>query len=76
MTGGVHIAQFQFYMMFTLLSTKTNELVHNLKPTQFAILVTAWQARFRTCPMLCTFSFDAVVTHSYTSCHKKTHTGV
>ena len=56
MAGGVHIAQFQFHMTFTLLSTKRNiicncsvdsainELVHNLKPTQFAI---TWQAKFQ-----------------------------
>ena len=35
MTGGVHVAQFQFlHDIFTLLSTKRNELVHDLKPTQ------------------------------------------
>ena len=46
-----YIAQFSLYMTFTLLSTKRNvllsrnELVH----------------KFRTCPMLCTFSFNVVV---------------
>ena len=44
---------FSFYMMFTLLSTKRNELRHNLKPTQFAIIVTAWQAKSGSELVLC-----------------------
>ena len=47
-------------MMFTLLTvTKRNELEHNLKSTQFAVIVTAWQAEL----VLCTFSSDVAVTH-------------
>ena len=33
------------FTMFTVLSIKRNEIGHNLKPTQFAIIVTAWQAK-------------------------------
>ena len=51
-------------MMFTLpTAIKRNELGHNLKPTQVAVIVTAWQAKIQTCPMLCTFSSDVAVTH-------------
>ena len=72
MTGGIHIAQFQFlhdvYLTvnkkkyFTV--NKKNELVHNLKPTRFAITVTAWQAKFQNLPYAMHFKFNVVVTHS------------
>ena len=40
----------------TILLTKRNELVHNLKPThvQFAIIVTAWHAKVQN------FQFNVV----------------
>ena len=66
MTGGVHIARFQLlhdvYLTvnkkkcFTV-NIKRNELVHNLKPTQFAIAVTAWQAKFQNLPYAMHFKF-------------------
>ena len=53
MTGG---AQFQFlHDVYLILSTKRNELVHNLMPThvQFAIIVTAWQAKVQNLSYIC-----------------------
>ena len=50
--------------MFTLPTvTKRNELEHNLKSTQFAVIVTACMASKSSELVLCTFSSDVAVTH-------------
>ena len=51
-------------MMFTLPTvTKRNELGNNLKPTQFAVIVTAWQAEVQNLSYAMHFSSDVAVTH-------------